>query len=364
VDLTKVGETDTPLKMSQFAESVSYIYLSEEPLLGDIKGIPLNIIEDTIYIDRENIYKYTPEGKFIKKLFKEGQGPGEAMKYEFSFAAFNRNERYVTFHPKTGNSYVHYSFDGYFLGNTDRLINETGTKRIETYFNHYCIYRIGQPIKRNYVGNRLGPNLFYAEDLNTQSVFYSYPNYAADETSSSRGGFAYNILSDMNFMHVDTVLWFKHYVVDTLYSTRDFVSILPRYIFKTDRTFMNLREYTQWMVFALDRERSSTAKIIKGVLPLPTGNLLFTVNGKIAFADKKGKTSDYTEKLVVNDIDEHLAEIDITWCLENRTFSIYKNHLYLLVDAFKFFDEGGKPPFKELTEDSNPVVVKIKLKTE
>ncbi|MDR0699083.1 MAG: hypothetical protein LBG28_07710, partial [Tannerella sp.] len=31
VDLTKVGETDTPLKMSQFAESVSYIYLSEEP---------------------------------------------------------------------------------------------------------------------------------------------------------------------------------------------------------------------------------------------------------------------------------------------------------------------------------------------
>jgi hypothetical protein len=34
------------------------------------------------------------------------------------------------------------------------------------------------------------------------------------------------------------------------------------------------------------------------------------------------------------------------------------------VDAFKFFDEGGKPPFKELTEDSNPVVVKIKLKTE
>jgi hypothetical protein len=364
VDLTKVGETDTPLKMSQFAESVSYIYLSEEPLLGDIKMSPLKIIEDTIYIDRENIYKYTPEGKFTKKLFKEGQGPGEAMKYEITRTAFNRKERYVTFSSKSYDSYVHHSFDGDFLGNTDRLINETSTKLIETYFNHYCIYRIDQLLKRGFEGNRLGPNLFYAEDLNTHSVFYSYPNYAADEVSLSIGGFAKIIPADMNFMHVDTVLWFKHYVVDTLYSTRDFVSILPRYIFKTDRTFMNLREYTQLMVLALDRERSSTAKIIKGVLPLPTGDLLFTVNGKIAFADKKGKTSDYTEKLVVNDIDDHLAEIDITWHLENRTFSIYKNHLYLLVDAFKFFDEGGKPPFKELTEDSNPVVVKIKLKTE
>jgi hypothetical protein len=364
VDLTKVGETDTPLKMSQFAESVSYIYLSEEPLLGDIKGTPLKIIEDTIYIDRENIYKYTPEGKFIKKLFKEGQGPGETMKLENMPAAFNRSGRYVTFRPKNGETYVHYSFDGDFLGNTACLINKTSKRNIDTYFNHYCIYRIDQLFRYDFEGNKLGPNLFYAEDLSAHSVFYSYPNYAADETPPFRGVFGVTIPGDMNFIHIDTVLWFKHYAVDTLYSTRDFVSILPRYIFKTDRTFLNLREYTRAIVGDVDRERVSFIKSINGVLPLPTGNLLFTVNGKIAFADKKGKTSDYTEKLVVNDIDDHLAEVDITWHLENRTFSIYKNHLYLLVDAFKFFDEGGKPPFKELTEDSNPVVVKIKLKTE
>ena len=37
-------------------------------------------------------------------------------------------------------------------------------------------------------------------------------------------------------------------------------------------------------------------------------------------------------------------------------------YLYLLVDAFKFFEEGARPPFADLTEDSNPVLVKLKLK--
>ena len=37
-------------------------------------------------------------------------------------------------------------------------------------------------------------------------------------------------------------------------------------------------------------------------------------------------------------------------------------YLYVLVDAFKFFEEGAKPPFPELVEDSNPVLVKLRLK--
>jgi hypothetical protein len=34
----------------------------------------------------------------------------------------------------------------------------------------------------------------------------------------------------------------------------------------------------------------------------------------------------------------------------------------MLVDAFKFFEDGAKPPFPELAEDSNPVLVKLRLK--
>lgn len=37
-------------------------------------------------------------------------------------------------------------------------------------------------------------------------------------------------------------------------------------------------------------------------------------------------------------------------------------YIYIPVNAFKFFEEGAKPPFPDLTEDSNPVIVKLKLK--
>jgi len=49
--------------------------------------------------------------------------------------------------------------------------------------------------------------------------------------------------------------------------------------------------------------------------------------------------------------------------LINRLFYVENNYLYLLVGAESFFKEGSKPPFENLTEKSNPVVLKIKLKS-
>ena len=34
----------------------------------------------------------------------------------------------------------------------------------------------------------------------------------------------------------------------------------------------------------------------------------------------------------------------------------------MLVDAFLFFEESSSSPFKTLTPDSNPVILKFKLK--
>lgn len=359
IDVTNVNDTDTPLKLSQFAESVSYIYLSEEPLIGDIDITPVRIIEDTIYIDQTNIYKYTPDGVFIKKIFSEGQGPGEALKYVTDFTAFDVKKRQLTFLSRTSGGFVSYTFDGKFAGKPDFAIKD-GRRILETYFNDYCIYRI------DHLGgnerNRLGPYLFYAEDVNTGSVFYAYPNTAADENPTIRVFALLFPNPDMNFIHIDSALWFKHYVIDTLYSTQDFVTISPRYIFETDNSFMNLREFIKFGVGDLDPHREK-AKKIDGILPLPSGGLLITINGKIALADNTGKISDCTNKQVINDIDEYMKELYIAYILRNKTFSVHNNHLYFLVDAYKFFEDGNKPPFKELTEDSNPVVVKIKLKT-
>ena len=76
-------------------------------------------------------------------------------------------------------------------------------------------------------------------------------------------------------------------------------------------------------------------------------------------ANGKGKT---VSKLFKNDIDEYCPPLDLWQTMGYKLFYQKDGYLYLLVDAFKFFEEGTQPPFADLTEDSNPVLVKLKLK--
>ncbi|MDR0428124.1 MAG: 6-bladed beta-propeller [Dysgonamonadaceae bacterium] len=363
VNVSNAKETDqTVVRLSQFAESISYIRLSEEPLIGAIRYSPVRLYNDTFYLAHENIYKYDSTGKFIKKIFKEGRGAGEALKYKFSFAAFCDKERYITFHSYSNHSYMTYSFDGEFLGSLDADINKTQKKQIKTYFNNYLLYDVD-----NYVGvgnsknkNRVGPNLFYAQDIYSDTIYYYYPNPAADENPPYSGG-AESIVGDIQFINNDSLLWFKYSVIDTLYSTSDFQTITPRYIFKTNNSFININQHMHIRSGDFGEEVLQL-KEITGVLPFPNGSLLYTVNNKLGFFDGKGNTSDYSEKRVENDLDDYLKTIDLQTPLDLRAFSLSKNHLYLLIEAFEFFEEGCSSPFSDLNEESNPVILKIKLK--
>ena len=129
------------------------------------------------YIGHGNFsYKYSPDGKFEKTLFVEGQGANEVVRYLTEPAAFNMKERYVSFNGKGG--YVNYSFDGNFLEKKDDYINGN-FKKIEAYFKDYCIYSIDHKVGADIGGNRLGSNLFYAENIKTGDIFCAYPNPGA-----------------------------------------------------------------------------------------------------------------------------------------------------------------------------------------
>ena len=368
IDATQVKETNTPLRLSQFADSILYIALSEYDSLNQIMYTSISIIDDTIFLDNSNLHKYTPEGKFIKFFFDTKQSRIETRKMLTKISAINKEERYITIRTYTvsNNRTIiknkNYSYDGVFVGE-----NEDGTensyKEIEAYFNNYRIYIIDTLISASKKINRLGAFLFYVENMKTDTVFYSYPNPASEESfpfKHNSGIFPGN----MNFIRIDSVLWYKHFVIDTLYSTKDFVTRQPRYIFKTDKTFMSLSDYTQLKNGLFDDDKVNKLKFIWGILPLPaTGDLLFTINRRIVMTDKNGNTTGYALQHVINDIDEYLKDIDIASYIIGRTFYIENNYLYLLVGADRFFKEGCKPPFENLTEKSAPIVLKIKLKS-
>lgn len=361
VDMTSAEHIDTPIKLSQIASNIEYISLSEEPLIGDITHSPIRIFDDTLYLDGDNIFKYTPDGKFIKELFPEGPGPTEAKKHRTEPAAFNSKDRYVTFKNAIGDTYKTYSFDGEYLG--EKIASDTMNIKLKTYFLNNQIYeqRMYGPFKRNEKINIIGPYIFYAKDLNTDSITYRYANPLPESDAIYRG-VRMDLDVEMRYIHQDSLLWFKYFAIDTLFATSDLKTIKPMYIFKTDDSFMDVNYYSHLRVGDVTKNELEAKKVIVGVLPFFNKSLLYTVNDELGFADSSGKTAGYTKELVQNDLDKYLKHIDLATIIYQGTFSIYKGNMYFLVNASSFFEDGSSSPFPNLTEDSNPVVVKLKLK--
>lgn len=361
VDMTSAEHIDSPIKLSQIATNIEYISLSEEPLIDDIAYSPIRIFDDTLYLDGDNIFKYTPDGKFIKKLFPEGPGPAEAKKHRTEPAAFNSKDRYVTFKNAIGDTYKTYSFNGDYLD--ESIAYDTANIDLRTYFLNNQIYeqrRYG-PFKKNEILNIIGPYIFYAKDLHTDSITYRYAN-PLPETNAIYRGVRMELDVEMRYIHIDSLLWFKYLAIDTLYATSDLKTIKPMYIFKTDDSFMDVNCYAHLRVGDLKEKEFNSKKKFGGILPLFNKSLLYTVNDELGFADSSGKTAGYTKELVQNDLDKYLKHIDLATIIYQGTFSIYKGNMYFLVNASSFFEDGSSSPFPNLTEDSNPVVVKLKLK--
>lgn len=360
-DFSKVKKTSIPLKLSEFAETISYIPLDENPILGEMKLASLHVIDDTIYVDRDNIYKYTPEGKFIKKLFREGEGPGEGRKHVSYHAALNREKRYFTISDAGGNTFKSFSFDGEFLG--EEFVRDSLDRHIYTYFNDNLIfdysvsgfYNIGDMV------NLLGPYLFYAKDATNKEITYKYPNPAADELAELRR-YLFTGNGDMMFINTGAQLWFKHKYIDTIFITTDLKEIIPRYIIKPHSSFIDIRKYAHFKVGDITKSEAMAIDGISGFIPLANKGFLYGLNYGIGIVDPSGKVSDWYDQPIENDLDKHLKTIDLLNKFYTESFTVINGNLYFTVDAYSFFEEGSNPPFPSLTEDSNPVVVKIKLK--
>ncbi|MBN2661993.1 MAG: hypothetical protein JXR54_12050 [Tannerellaceae bacterium] len=361
IDMTAVKNIDTPIKLSQIATNIKYISLSEEPLIDDIAYSPIRIFDDTLYLDGDNIFKYTPDGKFIKKLFPEGPGPTEAKKLRTEPAAFNSKDRYFTFKNAIGDTYKTYSFNGDYLG--ERIAYDTANINIKTYFIDNQIYEqhwYGS-LKRGEKFNIIGPYIFYAKNLYTDSISYRYAN-PLPETDAIYRGVRMELDVEMRYFHIDSLLWFKYLAIDTLYATSDLKTIKPMYIFKTDDSFMDMNCYAHLKLGDLKEKEFNSKKKFGGVLPLFNKDLLYIVDEELGLADSLGQTAGYTKEPVQNDLDKYLKNIDLATIIHYGTFSIYKGYMYFLVNASSFFEDGSSSPFPNLTEDSNPVVVKLKLK--
>ena len=79
------------------------------------------------------------------------------------------------------------------------------------------------------------------------------------------------------------------------------------------------------------------------------------------FCPANGKTKAFS-RIFKNDIDEYCPSLDFVKLMSSCSLYQKEGYIYASINAYEFFEEGAKPPFPDLTEDSNPVIVKLKLK--
>ena len=376
IDLTEIEYSESPQPLSDFVESIEYIKLSEEPLVTDVRLI--NIAEDkkgNLYLNvPDGLFKYAPDGTFIKNLIKIGQGPNEIChKVD---AIFNIEQEFIQIYDNGKSYYQKISLDGDFLERTDRSIilngEYLGRRDIYAYWKNFELYkwsnRIGLPDQGEYT-NRDSLYFFHIKDLNTGSDIYKMTNHNFHIKEKIIGNWykhkSYPIYrGTLN----NTTYWVKPLFVDTVYCTTDWTDVRPLYVIKKDK---DAADY-EWEMKLFAGDGNVTWNEIRNkdrlnqVMALENGILfsyLQELPDKIGagFCPINGKAKTFSQ-LFKNDIDEYCPPLDLGNLMYNRVFFQKEGYIYIPVNAYEFFEEGAKPPFPDLTEDSNPVIVKLKLK--
>lgn len=111
---------DKELELTQVIDTTSYIYIpletKENCLIGEIRKVL--IYDEFIFVfDRftNSLYVFDKEGKFIRKIGKTGQGPGEYGRIsDFDIDQIN-NE--IILYDINSRKFLFYDFNGVYLGN-------------------------------------------------------------------------------------------------------------------------------------------------------------------------------------------------------------------------------------------------------
>jgi lipoprotein len=368
IDLSEVEYSEEPQLLSDFVESIEYIKFSEEPLVPYLTCLAEDN-KGNIYLDTPNdIYKYTPTGAYVKSLFKKGQGPGEVAN-KLSGSVFNIDGDYVLVRDYGKSDYCKFTLDGTFMG-MEHHHEGMVSKTIFAFWKNTELYSYvrNAPYERYSEINRDSLFFFTVRDLATGSVILKLRNYHFDVKGKVIGPYAVSPCAPAYRGVInDSLLWVKPSNVDTVFCTTDWKDLRPLYIIKQPK---KAADYA-WMTISEAGSGNYSANEylnkmrLMGVWALGNG-LLYSYyqnmeQGGAGFcpADGKGKTF---SKLFKNDVDKYCPSLDLYGPIYQGEFFQKNGYLYLLVDAFKFFEEGARPPFADLTEESNPVLVKLKLK--
>lgn len=362
IDLSNVLYENSSAKLSDFVESISYISLSDDKLIGDISQ--LYYTDNKFFIRCGTaIQIFASDGSYLKPLFKEGNGPGEAICLE-RFTC-NEEQNIITF-PAFGSFLYHYDLDGNFIKRESNAINGRYKKVIGYQdFTRFYTHSAPTPIMGE-SSNIYGDTLLYGEDIRNNQIVFSQENPYKEVKVVYHGVIAELESADFVTGRLDSSFWYRNLFMDTLYLfNKNKQKFFPKYAFQLGENVWDMETYMH--LYYMDKEylRQLDSKTFLQELFLGKNSLIYKLKksgnegiGVYSLAEQKNIT--FSNNIFENDLDNYLKKVDLAQALLNGYCD--GEYLYFPIQAYCFFEEGNTPFATTITEDSNPIIVKMRLK--
>jgi len=350
VDFAGQFSKEQSFTLSEMATNVEYIKLEvvKESLIGEISQI--EITKSYVFIlSRGQVYMFSRDGKYIRKIGTAGRGPGEYV-FAFSFGV-NEQKKEIYIQASHNGKIMKFSFDG---KNTDNISFHAG-ECFHTSNHSIGVANLETAFFEEWNGVRV-----QILDLNTKKeTKIVYPNFKSDAPLfPSNFSYRYNDEIFTQIVNNDTVFKIKdnkfipQYVFNMGQYRRKNLSFMQRdnnYMIST-RTVKETKNY-----LFVNYTRHSNGSRNKAIYN-KNAEILHTVKGNLLINDFDGGLDIWPDYTVGNNTLVACLDIfDVLEKLDNRHFSNSKAK-----DAQKKSELINF--VNTLTENENPIIMLIHLK--
>ncbi len=377
IDLSEASTN--PIKLSAIADEVRYIPLeiTDSVVLGSVDVISVKLYSDFIFAQSGGeIFRFSNTGKYLNKIVKSGRGPGEVNQLiEFAVDAVDGK---VYVFDRSGYRIKIFDYNGVFCGELDNLL-ELEYRNIYTmgFYNGRLFATIPQ--------TQITKDLAIWYDFLNDTLLSLQPNireYAPEQINN------FNALKTetMSMQVCDTLLLYKEYFSDTVYSINNDFNVSPRFIIDLGKEKHEWEPYRDQMYNF--NVRMPTYGYYVTALAESENNLLMNLGSasgdRVFVVHKKGRDENKIQLVYFNPDDRRIKlENDLDGFVDfiiQGAYDLYQHdgYLYTIIEAADFkkaYDEATEeektaskylrdmaPVLDGIDEFDNPVLMLVKLK--
>ena len=368
-----------PIRLSEIADEIRYIPLeiTDSVVLGSVDVISVKLSPDFIFVkNNQEIFRFSNTGKFLNKVSTKGRGPGEVNQL-WEFTVVNDDGKVYAF-DRSGNKIKIFDYSGSYYGELDRLfeleyrnINKMG------FYNNWLFATITQ--------TQITKDLAIWYDIKNDTLMSLQPNtrkYTPEQTNN------FNAIKpdNMSMQVCDTLLLYKEYFSDTVFSVNNNFVVSPRFIIDLGSDKYEWEPYRDQMYNF--NVRMPTYGFYITALAESANNLFMNLSSASAdrvFVAHEKRSAENKIQIVYYDPDDRRVKLEndldgmVDFIIQNN-YGIYlfDGYLYTIIEASDFkkaYDEATEeektaskylrdmaPVFSEIDEFDNPVIMMIKLK--